>query len=280
MRALLDSPDIYLARYHRHHTGITSWALSRGRASSDRSSYDLLACLVPTNTTRGVLDLGCGDGHLLERLLDRGVPTRHLIGLDMSPDELALARKRPGVGATTLLCEKASQISLSTASVGHVLCHLSFMVMSEIDTVVSELARVLAPGGLFSAILPGEAKPSGAAAIFHELFYGFYEQQSTRAPVLGDGRVATARGLGELLRPESHFGALEIIDFELCLDGSVAQVWNSLSARYEAYVVLPRDRAALRARFSECVASLVRADGTLPCTAPMRQFTCRRIAAS
>jgi 3' terminal RNA ribose 2'-O-methyltransferase Hen1 len=46
---------------------------------------------------RSVLDLGCGDGKLIERLAAQPLLTR-IVGLDISPDAIAAARLRLGLG--------------------------------------------------------------------------------------------------------------------------------------------------------------------------------------
>ena len=276
MRAFLESPDTFLVRYHRHHAGIMSWALGRGSVRGEFSSYDLMADMVVPDTPHMVLDLGCGDGLLLERLLARGLAAEKLIGLDMSPDELALASKRFEDHGVSLRCERADSMSIDDASVGHILSHLSLMVMSQLDAVVREMARVLIPGGSFAAILPRRGPLEGATAIFHQLFEDAYNSQKTHAPALGDERAWSRDGLTEVLGSANAFGALEFSDIALRLDGTVIEVWNSLSSRYEAYVMLPRDRAEIRKRFAEKVNSLVGADGILPCSVPLLQVTARR----
>ena len=279
MRALLDSPDTFITRYHRHHTGITSWAYARGRTPNGRSSYDLLAELVPAGAPHKVLDLGCGDGFLVERMLARGVPADRIVGLDLSPDELSQACKRPGVSDMTVLCERADAISLDRGSVGHVLAHLSLMVMSNIERVVAEVARVLVPGGIFSAILPGPRPRQGTTGLFLEVFDETYNSQKTRAPQLGDARTKSEEGLRELFCTKTGFGSFEMAEFELCFDGTVMEVWNVLSVRYEAYVILPSDRAAMRKRFAQRASELASSDGTVPCSVPIRQIMCRRAPA-
>jgi SAM-dependent methyltransferase len=66
--------------FHAAHAGAMSRAFARA------GSYDRLAALVPPRAR--VLDLACGDGSLLDRLGPRA------IGIDVSRDELALARGR------------------------------------------------------------------------------------------------------------------------------------------------------------------------------------------
>ena len=204
------------------------------------------------------------------------MPTERIVGIDISPDELMLARKRSGLDYVAMLCERADRTTLPNDSTGYVLSHMSFMVLSKIEDVVAEIARILIPGGVFSVVVPSEAEPDGAAAAFFELFNEIYHSQATRAPVLGDPRTWTEAGLRGLLRYESQFDGLEFTHIDLCLDGTVTEVWNSLSARYEAYVILPQHRAQLRDRFMERARQLARSDGTIPCTLPLCQLVCRR----
>jgi len=278
MSTILDSPDLFLIRYHRHFTGVTSWAFARGRTEDGRSSYQVLADIVAQPTPHLVVDVGCGDGLLIELLLERGMAEERVIGIDMSPDELMLARKRPTLHRTALLCERAQELPLDRESVGYVLAHLSFMLMSDIERVVSEIARVLLPGGTFSAIVPAEPRAGDAFELFLELFHDMYESQPTRIPEIGDPRTHSAEGLRSLLNRDTGFGDLEITDLMVHLDGPFDQVWSSLaSTRRELYVLLPNGRAALRKQLAEHVTRLARPDGTIPCTMALRQLTCQRL---
>jgi SAM-dependent methyltransferase len=97
-----------------------------------------------------VLDLACGDGHLLALLQPLGRP---LLGVDLSAGELAAARARLGDGVA-LYQARAQALPLADASVAAVTCHMALMLMSEPAQVLAELARVLRPGGRLLAVLP------------------------------------------------------------------------------------------------------------------------------
>ncbi|MYR57178.1 methyltransferase domain-containing protein, partial [Streptomyces sp. SID625] len=77
----------FLRSFHAEHPAVTGDALGGGRAPDGRSSYAILADQVAGR--RRVLDLGCGDGVLLELLAT--APGRRLAGVDLSPHSLALA---------------------------------------------------------------------------------------------------------------------------------------------------------------------------------------------
>jgi SAM-dependent methyltransferase len=99
-------------------------------------SYERLAA----RATGRTLDLACGD----RRLGD--------IGIDRAP------------GAATVLGD-AHALPFAAASFDTVTCHLAFMLFAEPARVVAELARVLAPGGSFLAVLGGGPTAEGGDAL-------------------------------------------------------------------------------------------------------------------
>jgi len=65
-----------------------------------------------------------------------------------------LARARGCPPRVRFSCELASAMSPATASFDAVLCHWALMLFVPLDPVVAEIARVLAPGGTFAAVVP------------------------------------------------------------------------------------------------------------------------------
>ena len=157
----LTRTEAYLSTFHDANPGVTSRAFEAlpvtcgERAFS--STYASLISMLPDADADAtadaqpltVLDLACGDGHLLA-LLHASHPDGHLalIGVDLSAGELAAARARLGEGAALYRC-KAQQLPLASGSVDGVFSHLALMLMDDADGVMRELRRVLKPGGLF-----------------------------------------------------------------------------------------------------------------------------------
>lgn len=269
--------EAFLRAFHRAHPGITTRAFARGRTDEGRSSYEVLADAAREAMARGqvILDLGCGDGHLLEVLALRGAPVDRLVGVDLSADEVDMARARPRLHGAVLRCERAQELSLPGASVGCVLSHLAFTLMSDVEAVVAEIARVLQPGGRFAAIVGGGPRGDGAFGRFLDLLRETYLRVPARAPRLGDIRARREDGLHALFGGHG-FLAVEIRDFALHLDGTGDEVWDHLAAIYELFVVPPDELRALRGRFAGEAARLAGPDGVVPCTAAMRLVTCLR----
>jgi SAM-dependent methyltransferase len=135
--------DAYLDRFHAGCPGITEAILRRAR-DGGTDPYAWLAAAVPVRAR--VLDLGCGSGPLLPELAGRS-----WIGLDASAAELAAARD---ARARPLLRARAAAIPLRDASVDMVACSMSLMVTIPLPLVITEIARVLRPGGLLVATIP------------------------------------------------------------------------------------------------------------------------------
>ena len=269
-------PDEFLIAFHRAYPGCTSAAFARGRCADARSSYDVVADAVPPNVPR-VLDLGCGDGYLLERIIGRGHARRAVVGVDMCDGELALARARPALDGVELVLARAQDLPFGEASMTCVVSHLAFMLMSDVEAVVAEVARVLEPGGAMATIVGGGPRAGDAFELFLAELQPLYAECSDRVGRLGDKRATTDDGLAELFGPHTGFaGAPVIDDLYVNLDGTVDQVWGTLSSMYQVDLLSSAARAELRTRYGAAVAAIAHDDGGIPCTMAIRLVRCVR----
>ncbi|MTV48013.1 methyltransferase domain-containing protein [Heliobacillus mobilis] len=109
-----------------------------------------------------VIDLACGTGAITERLLKRGYKT---VGIDMSPDMLALCADRLEEYLETsqllLLCQDMRQLEYPR-KVDAIVCFLDSLnyleSANDLNWVMTRVAQVLNPGGLFVADLHSEHK--------------------------------------------------------------------------------------------------------------------------
>jgi len=209
--------EAFLREYHAAHAGVTSRAFARG------GSYERLAARVAD--ARRILDLGCGDGHLLSLLGPRAV------GIDMSPEELALARGLPAVRG------RAQELPFADGAFDAVVSHLVFMLLDEPARVVAEIDRVLAQRGAFHAVIG-----AGPTAEGRDAFHAFLEHNKPRGVALGDPRAKSEAGWNEMFAG----WRIEFERWPIDLSGPFDEVYYHLSTTYQAQGDV---RAELRAEF-------------------------------
>ncbi len=93
-----------------------------------------------------ILDLGCGPGHWSARLASRYGQNARVTGLDLAPGMLAKARDDHGECIRWLQAD-AGALPLDDATQDLVFSNLAIQWCPDLDVVLSEVQRVLRPGG-------------------------------------------------------------------------------------------------------------------------------------
>ncbi|MDC0766237.1 class I SAM-dependent methyltransferase [Streptomyces sp. HD] len=266
------SQEAFLQAFHAEHPAVTTEALGCGRAPDGRSSYEILCDRVADS--RRVLDLGCGDGLLLE-LLARG-DGRQLAGVDLSPQCLALARQRPTLAGARLEVARAQTLPFADDGFDACVSHMALMLMGDIEQVVAEIARVLSPGGTLACVLGGGAVGGEAYELFIGLLRGTIQAApaSQRIPSLGDSRTRSREGLDELLGP-AGFTAVDWETVPIDLSGPVDQVWAALSGVYDLGPLDETTVERLRTAFFAEVRDMTTPEGLVPCAFTIYLATAR-----
>lgn len=107
------------------------------------------------------LDLGCGDGHLMSIILDHA-GWRDLVGVDIDPQETALARER-GI-YKEVVDASGNGLPFPDHCFDFVFSNSVLEHIPDVDGVLIEIARVLRPAGRFLFTVP--------AADFHSCLRG------------------------------------------------------------------------------------------------------------
>lgn len=124
-----------------------------------------------------VLDVGCGTGIVARLAADAVGSEGSVAGLDVDAGMLAVARS-VAVGSRIEWIEaSAESIPISDASVDVVLCQMSLQFVPDRPRALTEMRRVLVPGGRFVLDVPGPAS-------------GFFEPLSEALATHVDSRAA------------------------------------------------------------------------------------------
>lgn len=106
-----------------------------------------------------ILDLGCGDGQLTQRIAATGA---RMVGVDASPDMLAAARAR-GVDARE---GRAESLPFADQSFDAVFSNAALHWVRDQDAMMSQVRRVLKPGGRFVAEMGGHGNIAALRVAF------------------------------------------------------------------------------------------------------------------
>jgi SAM-dependent methyltransferase len=97
-----------------------------------------------------VLDVGCGEGQVARHVVTTvGAPL--VVGVDAADAQLTVARERGG--GVHYLRGRADAIPVPVAAFDGAVACLVFEHITEVDAALAEVARVLAPGGVFLFLL-------------------------------------------------------------------------------------------------------------------------------
>ena len=132
------------------------------------------------------LDLGCGDGRL-----SADIPARELVLADVSALALERARRRLPRAETVLLAPDAP-LPLADSSFDLVVCAETLEHVRDVQLLLSEVRRVLRPGGRLAVTTPAHGRLTGLDVLVR----GFERRFPPLSPHV---RFFTQRSLGGLL---------------------------------------------------------------------------------
>ena len=126
----------------------------------DIPAYAAAVAEAGIQTGATVLDAGCGTGRALPALASAVGPTGAVVGLDLTPQMLAVAKEKGRAEHAALVLADASRLPLARGSVDAVFAAGLVTHLPDLAAGLGELARVTRPGGLLVIF-----HPSGRAAL-------------------------------------------------------------------------------------------------------------------
>ncbi len=142
-----------------------------------------------------VLDLGTGTGSVALRAAEVVAPNGRVTAVDISPDMLAVARRRAAATNITFVEGRAEAIPADAENIDAVLASLSLMYVLDRGAAAREIARVLRPNGYFAF----DDTRDLTSEEFHELTLRVINAATKGNAPVGDALSATAKAMGAMI---------------------------------------------------------------------------------
>jgi ubiquinone/menaquinone biosynthesis C-methylase UbiE len=194
----------YVDRFHTAMPVANETLFSSLRTPGGLSSYGVLARAAAAAGGCSVLDVGCGNGFLMEELIDVFPADAALYGVDMCAAEIAHGReryaRRPQVSLTQA---RAESLPFEDGAFDVVVSHQLFNFLPDPLPALTEAFRVLRHGGTL-AFVTNRWMPKHENTVYQQLYrvalaIAKERYPRLRLPVMEDPRIYTEEGIRELL---------------------------------------------------------------------------------
>ena len=269
----------FLKHFHTNLPAATPLALSRGKVGKEQvNSYDLLVNEIANTTQNGkvVLDIGCGDGYLIDKLNKYSTESElKMIGLDWHENEIDIAKEKLN-GQAEFIVSDANNISehVSNKSVDKVCSHLSLMLTKPIDKVLSEIHGSLRKGGTLVGIEISDASltPGVSPLELKSAFENCLKRHLDISKANSDEFLHISNELRHSPIAEKGWktlleeaGFLNVKEEQLSIDlsGSVDEVWGALSLYYQPYRLCSTQKVRFEEDMKKVLNELADNEGTV-----------------
>lgn len=123
--------------------------MSRGESAGRRRALELVAA----RSGMRILDLACGPGTLSRRLAEMVAPDGEVVGVDLAPGMVALARAMK-IPATRFLLMDIEHLTFGGESFDAAVCGHGLQFVPDLPRALSEARRVLRSKGRLAASVP------------------------------------------------------------------------------------------------------------------------------
>lgn len=134
----------------------------------NRSPAHIVAFVHSLGSAERALDLGCGDGRLTAEL-----DARRIVAADASPVALERAERRLGPDVELVEIEPDHELPLEDSQFDLVLCAETLEHVRDLQLCLSEIRRVLRPGGTLAVTTPGHNRLTGLRILVRGFENGF-----------------------------------------------------------------------------------------------------------
>ena len=148
----LKSKDLFPAIFSRHAAAYKQ-RLDHIMAGGESRGRQRVVDLVDPKPGMAILDLACGPGTLTRPIAERVAPGGHVVGIDLAPGMIEIARSAAPANAHFEVMDM-EDLSFASASFDAALCGHGLQFVPRIDRALQEVRRVIRGGSVFAASVP------------------------------------------------------------------------------------------------------------------------------
>jgi ubiquinone/menaquinone biosynthesis C-methylase UbiE len=244
------SKELFPAIFSRHAAAYArrlDQIMARGEARGRQRVIDL----VDARPGMEVLDLACGPGTLSRRLAPLVAPDGHVVGIDLAPGMVEIARSAAAQN-TRFEVMDMEELTFSDASFDAAVCGHGLQFAPHLDRALREVRRVLRNSSAFAASVPVTPVKESIWALLDEVIDRWLppppraiDQDATRATV-GDAAAFSAATLAAGFES----ARVEVIDERVVWE-SADQLVSLCTSWWDCAARLDGVDAAMRLRFIE-----------------------------
>jgi ubiquinone/menaquinone biosynthesis C-methylase UbiE len=201
----------YLDRFHTAIPNASETLFTNVQTPGRHSSYEVLARAAASVGGASVLDAGCGNGFLMNDLLELFPKGTLFSGIDLCEAEIELGRQRfAAEPRVRLMKARAEALPFGDASFDLVVSHQMLNFVIDVRRVFAEVYRTLQPGGTFVFVVSSLVPPAETKNSYQLLYEVAYETMKDRypemrLPVVHDPRIYAEPGIREIVEEAAKF---------------------------------------------------------------------------
>lgn len=137
----------YIAKQFANPRGLGGRIVAAIMNRQNAEMYDTTQALLHPQACDTILDIGCGNGIMLERIAR--TCDCHLMGTDISEDALKIAKHRLAGKRAEFLCCAVDDMPIESATIDKAFTINTIYFWDDLAKGFEEIARVLKPDGIF-----------------------------------------------------------------------------------------------------------------------------------
>ncbi len=266
----IDEWNDHLIAFHTQYESATTGSMSLMHTAGGETSYHLLARRTQelAADASAILDIGCGAGLLLQRLMGAYGRPLELVGIDLCQAEID--RGRATLENATFVCGDARNADLGAARFDAIVMHLAIMIAAQPQAILSRAKAALREGGVLLMLMEALPLHPVIAGILGAAMMALHAVHEKFAMVVPERRDLADDAELQSVLTDAGFAGIEIEEHVVSGRFTRAEAWAYVQRIYPFGLLDASDRERVREAIESALNRLLEDDGRVEITFPLR----------